>query len=151
MLWIYVQAYKDPMHAYDHGVAMHILTAIVKTIHELKIDLSLPKNSILHKLTVRLHNLSCSLVSKHTTLMGFTNQSIVSVFETMTTLNKKGKKHAPIVDAGDVQKLMLRLPYVLDGLADEAITEHNACVPVDKRVKDPFPDVIMAVNEWLHW
>jgi hypothetical protein len=58
---------------------------------------------------------------------------------------------SPIVDAGDVQKLMLCLPYVLDGLADEAIAEHNARVPVDKRVKDPFPEVIMAVNEWLHW
>ena len=151
MLWMHVQAYKDPMHAYDHGVAMHILTAIVKTIHKLEIDLGLPKNSILHKLTARLHNLSSSLLSKHTTLMGFTHQSIVSVFETMTTLNKKGKKQSPIVDAGDVQKLMLCLPYVLDGLADEAIAEHNARVPVDKRVKDPFPEVIMAVNEWLHW
>ncbi len=28
---------------------------------------------------------------------------------------------------------------------------HNTRVPVDKRVKDPFPEVIMAVNEWLHW
>ena len=83
--------------------------------------------------------------------MGFTNQSIVSVFETMTTLNKKGKKHAPIVDAGDVQKLMLYLPYVLDGLADEAIAQHITRVPADKHVKDPFPEVIMAVNEWLHW
>ena len=148
---MYVQAYKDPMHAYDHGVAMHILNAIVKTIHKLEIDLGLQKNSILQKLTARLHNLSCSLLSKHTTLMGFTNQSIVSVLETMTTLNKKGKKQSPIVDAGDVQKLMLCLPYVLDGLADEEIAQHNTRVPANQHVKDPFPEVIMAVNEWLHW
>jgi hypothetical protein len=148
---MFLQAYKDPMHAYDHGVAMHINTGIVKTIHKLEIDLGLPKNSIMHKLTARLHNLSCSLLSKHTTLMGFTNQSIISVFETMTTPNKKGQKQSPIVDAGDVQKLMLCLPYILDGLADDAIAEHNSRVSPDQRVTDPFPAVIMAVNEWLHW
>ena len=32
---VLMQAYKDPMHAYDHGVAMHIITAIVRTIHNL--------------------------------------------------------------------------------------------------------------------
>ena len=113
------QCYKDPMHAYDHGVAMHILNALVKTIHKLEMDLGLPRNTILLKLTASLHNLSSSLDSKHTTLMGFTHQSIVSVFETLTTPDKKGKKQYPIVDAGDVQKLMLVLQYILDGLADE--------------------------------
>ena len=46
-----MQTYKDPMHAYDHGVAMHILTAIVKTIHKLEDDLHLPRNFILNKPT----------------------------------------------------------------------------------------------------
>ncbi len=124
---MYVHAYKDPMHAYDHGVAMNTNTSIVKTIHKLGIE-GLPKNSIMPKLTARLHNLSCSLLPKHTTLMGFTNQSIISVFETMTTPDKKGKKQSPIVVAGDVQKLMLCLPYILDGLADDAIAEHNSGV-----------------------
>jgi hypothetical protein len=111
----------------------------------------LQRNTILHKLSARLHNLSSSLDSKHTTLMGFTHQSIVTVFETLTTPNKKGKKQSPIVDAGDVQKLMLVLPYVLDGLADEFIGQHNARQAQANRVVDPFPDAIMAVNEWLHW
>ncbi len=85
--------------------------------------------------------------------MGFTNQSVISVFETMTTPDKKGKKQSPImiVDAGDVQKLMLCLPYGLDGLADNAFAEHNSRVSPDQRFKNPFPDVIMAVNEWIHW
>jgi hypothetical protein len=139
------------MHAYDHGVAMHITKALVKTIHKLEIDLGLPKNTIVNKMTARLHNLSSSLDSKHTTLMGFTNQSIVSVFETLTTPDKKGKKQSPIVDAGDVQKLMLVLPYILDGLADEFIVPHNARLVPAKHVHDPFPDAIMAMNEWLHW
>ena len=50
-----LQAYKDPMHACDHGVAMHIITAIVKTIHQLEIDLGLPQNTLLQKLNARLH------------------------------------------------------------------------------------------------
>jgi hypothetical protein len=73
----------------------------------------------------------------------------MSHFETFTTLNKKGHKQAPVVDAGDVQKLMLLLPYVFDGLVDEAIAEHHA--RGGARVLDPFPDVIMAINDWLHW
>ena len=139
------------MHAYDHGVAMHIINALVKTIHKLEMDVGLQRNTVLHKLSARLHNLRSSLESKHTTLMGFTHQSIVTVFETLTTPNKKGKKQCPIVDAGDVQKLMLVLPYVLDGLADEFIGQHNARQAQANRVVDPFPDAIMAINEWLHW
>ena len=137
------------MHAYDHGVAINICKATVKTIHQLEIDLGLARNSLVGKLTMRLHNLCSSLTSKHTTLMGFTNQSIVSLFETLTTLDKKGKKQSPVVDANDVQKLMQLLPYVLDGLADEALAEHLA--RTGTRVADPFPDVIMAINDWLHW
>jgi hypothetical protein len=130
---------------------MHIITAVVKTLHKLEIDLGLPKNILVNKLTARMQNLCSSLVTKHTTLLGFTHQSIVTLFETLTTPNKKGQKQSPIVDAGDVQKLMLTLPYLLDGLADDAIDDHNAKVAAANRVVDPIPDVIMAINEWLHW
>ena len=114
------------MHAYDHGVAMHIITAVVKLLHQLESDLSLSKNTLLSKLTARMHNLCISLEAKHITLLWFTHQSIVSLFETLSTPNKKGQKQSPIVDAGDVQKLMLVLPYLLDGLADEVIEHHNS-------------------------
>jgi hypothetical protein len=139
------------MHAYDHGVAMHIITAVVRTLHKLEIDLGLPKNILVNKLTARMQNLCASLATKSTTLMGFTHQSIVTLFETLTTPNKKGQKQSPIVDAGDVQKLMLNLPYLLDGLADDAIADHNATVAAANHVVDPIPDAIMAINEWLHW
>ena len=146
---LFLQVYKDPMHGYDHGVAINICKAIIKVLHQLEDVLGLARNTLVTKLTGRLQNLCSSLDSKHTTLMGFTNQSIVSLFETFTTLNKKGQKQSPIVDAGDVQKLMQVLPYVLDGLADEAFAAHRASGGA--RVPDPIPDVIMAVNEWLHW
>ena len=124
------QCYKDPMHVYDHGVAMHIIQAVVKTIHKLEVDLGLPKNTLMKRLTrtARMHNLCSSLDTKHTTLMGFTHQSIVTVFEILSTPGKKGQnlKQSPIVDAGDVQKLMLTLPYLLDGLVDEELEAHNS-------------------------
>ena len=144
-----MQTYKDPMHAFDHGVSINMCTATVKTIRQLESSRGLPSDTLVSKLTARLHNLCSSLTSKHTTLMGFTHQSIVSLFETLTKPNKKGQKQSPVVDAGDVQKLMQLLPYVLDGLADDAIAEHNA--RGGARVADPFPDVIMAINEYLHW
>ena len=145
------QCYKDPMHAYDHGVAMHITEACVKMIHKLEVDLGLPKNTLMNRLTARMHNMCSSLQTKHTTLLGFSNQSIVTLFETLSTPGKKGQKQSPIVDAGDVQKLMLTLPYLLDGLADEDIAAHNAACPAAARIVDPIPNACMAINEWLHW
>jgi hypothetical protein len=77
----------------------------------------------------------------------------VTLFETLTTPGKKGQKQSQIVDAGDVQKLMLNLPYLLDCLADEEINAQNARCAAADSVADPIPDAIMAirVNEWLHW
>ncbi len=84
--------------------------------------------------------------------MGFTNQSIVTIFETLSTPGKKGQKQSPIVDAGDVQKLMLTLPYLLNGLADEELEAHNSAArAVAARIVDPIPETCMAINEWLHW
>ena len=76
-----MQAYKDPMHAYYHGAVINISKEILKTIWKLKEDLGLSRNTIVHKSTSRLHNLCC-LNSKHTMLMGFTHQSIVSLSST---------------------------------------------------------------------
>jgi hypothetical protein len=47
--------------------------------------------------------------------------------------------------------LMLVLPYILDGLADEFVVPHDANRSPANHVMDLFPDVIMAINEWLHW
>ena len=114
------------MHAYDHGVAMQIITASVKTLHNLEDDLGLARNTLVKKLTARVHNLCSDLSVKHTTMMSFANQSIMDLFEKLTTPDKKGQKQCPIVDATDVQKLMLNLPYLLDGLAQDELAAFNA-------------------------
>ena len=139
------------MHGYDHGVAMHMINATVKTLHKLEDDIHIVKNTLVKRLTARMHNMCSSLDTKHTTLLGFANQSIVTLFETLTTPNKKGEKQHPIVDAGDVQKLMLALPYLLDGLADEELAAYNDRKAQASRIQDPIPKVSMAFNEWLHW
>jgi hypothetical protein len=64
-------------------------------MHQLEDVLGLSRNTLTAKLTGRLQNLCSSLNSKHTTLMGFTNQSIVSLFETLTGLDKKGTQAVP--------------------------------------------------------
>ncbi len=50
-----VQAYKDPMHDYDQGVAINICKVIVKEIHELEDVLGLSRNTLVNKLTLRLY------------------------------------------------------------------------------------------------
>jgi len=139
------------MHAYDHGVAMHIITAVVRTLHKLEIDLGLRPNTLVKKLTARVYNMCSSNEAKHLTMLRFTHQSIVTLFETMTTPNKKGQKQSPIVDATDVQKLMLALPFLLDGLADEELKAFNSGKLASAQVSDPMPAAIMAINDWLHW
>ena len=128
-----------------------MINATVKTLHKLEDDIHIVKNTLVKRLTARMHNMCSSLDTKHTTLLGFANQSIVTLFETLTTPNKKGEKQHPIVDAGDVQKLMLALPYLLDGLADEELAAYNDRKAQAARIQDPIPNVSMAINEWLHW
>ena len=98
-----------------------------------------------------MHNLCSTLDVKHTTLMSFVNQSIVECLETYTTPNKKGEKQSPIVDASDVQRLMLALPFMLDDLACEELVVFNRGKPAAQKLADPMPEAIEAVNEWLHW
>ncbi len=53
-----------------------------------------------------------SLDTMHTTLMVFNHKSFVTLFEVLSTLGKKGQRQSPIVDASDVQTLMLTRPFL---------------------------------------
>lgn len=143
------------MHAYDHGVAIYIIQAIIKTLHALETAIGLANNTLVKKLTALVHGLCNTLEVKHTTLMSFVHQSIVQCFENYSEDKKKKDSKAdsrcPIVDATDVQRLMLTLPFLLDGLAEDEIYAFNAGKPQDHHVTDPLPAVIEAVNAWLHW
>jgi hypothetical protein len=61
-------------------------------------------------------------------LLNFVNQSILEQFEKLSQVGaptKKGEKPAPrIVDASDMQALMVCLIYLLDGLADDEIQSY---------------------------
>jgi len=140
------------MHAYDHGVAMTIITAIMHMLQILAENLAIGKNALIVKLSSRMHNLCNTLEVKHTTLMSFVNQSIVDCVDSY--LARQGTKKArsqPIVDASDVQRLMLALPFLLAGLACEELEQFNALLSPAEQEQDPIPEAIEAVNEWLHW
>ena len=146
-----LQSFKDGMLAYDHGVAMKILYATIRYLQDFEIKLGLPKNTLVQKLTARMHNLCNTLGIKHITLMSFVHQSIVDCLETYTTPKKNGDMQSPIVDATDVQRLMLALPFLLDDLVRVELEDFNRGKPAAQKLADPMPEVIMAVNEWLHW
>ena len=80
------------------------------------------------KLTARLYHVCDSQDRRHLTLFNFVNQSVLEQFEKLSQVggpNKKGEKPAPrIVDASDMQALMVCLPYLLDGLADDEIQSY---------------------------
>ena len=124
------QTFKDAMHAFDHGVAMNMPC--------------LPK--------YRYFKLCKNLEVKHTTCMSFVNQSIVDCLDAFISSQGNGKHPGqPLVDASDVQRLMLAMPFLLDDLASADVDAHNSTRSAADHVLDPVPEAISAVNEWLHW
>ncbi len=75
------QAFKDPMHGMDHGVAITILDGVVRRLHDLERELGLERNFLVRKLTARLYHLCDSQDRRHLTLFNFVNQSILEQFE----------------------------------------------------------------------
>ena len=46
----------------------------------------------------------------------------------------------------------MAMTFVLDGLADRELQAFNSLEPkARRRVKDPFPKMIMTYNVYLHW
>ena len=56
-----------------------------------------------------------------------------------------------MVDAMDVQMLMLAMPFVLDGLAHQELSKFNAGKGRKDQVADPFRPIIGVYNDYLHW
>ncbi len=81
------QAFKDPMHGMDRGVAITILDGVVRRIHDLERELGLERNFLVRKLTARLYHLCDSQDRRHLTLFNFVIKSIVDQFE---VLSQKG-------------------------------------------------------------
>ena len=140
------------MHAFDHGVAMNIMFAKIQMLQNLGVQLGVGKNALVIKLSERLHNLCKTLEVKHTTCMSFVNQSIVDCLDTFISSQGNSKTPGqPMVDASDVQRLMLAMPFLLDDLASADVEAHNSTRSAADHVLDPVPEAISAVNEWLHW
>ena len=86
------------------------------------------------------------------TLLTLGNQKILDGVERWGSNAKKSAgKEAPLVDAMDVQMLMLAMPFVLDGLAHQELSKFNAGKGHRDQVRDPFRPIIGAYNDYLHW
>ena len=122
------RTFKDPMHAMDHGNSISICSGVVKRLQVLAEELGQARGYFVTKLTARLYHVCDSQDRRHLTLFNFVNQSVLEQFEKLSQVggpNKKGEKPAPrIVDASDMQALMVCLPYLLDGLADDEIQSY---------------------------
>ena len=147
------QALKDPMHGNEHGNSMLVIKCTVRSVREFETAVGARPDSIVQRLRRRLHGLCNSTDIQHVTLLTLGSQRILDEFEGLNkeirTKKKRGGK--PIVDASDVSKLMLALPFVLDGLGQPELEAYNSRqAHARDRLNDPFRPIIGAINEYLH-
>ena len=148
-----MQALKDPMHGNEHGNSMLAVKCTVRAVREFESAVQARPDSIVKRLRRRLHGLCDSADIQHVTLLTLGSQRILDEFEGLNkeirTKKKRGGK--PIVDASDVAKLLLALPFVLDGLGQPELEAYNSRqVRARDRLSDPFRPIIGALNEYLH-
>ena len=148
-----MQALKDPMHGNEHGNSMLVYKCTIRSVREFEVEVGARPDSIVKRLHRHLLNMCGSTTIQHVTLLTLGNQRILDEFEGLNkeirTKKKRGGPH--IVDAGDVAKLLLVLPFVLDCLGSEELEAYNIRqAHARDRVKDPFRPIIGAINEYLH-
>ena len=137
------QTCKDPMHAFEHGVAMKIIKAIIMALHQLETDLEMQPNTLVARLSQRLHNLCSSYSVSDAALLRFVKQqSILNMFDALAA------NEGVMPDASDVQAFMLVLPFVLDGLVQPEIEAQSLA---GHKMADPMVPIITVVNQYLEW
>ena len=145
------QAFKDTMHGQEHGVQVNMLKSTVKEIQILEIKLKTAAGVLKRRLFSRLLRLCDSASVQHMTLLTLGNQKILDGVEKWGSNAKGQGKEAPLVDAMDVQMLMLAMPFVMDGLAEKELTKFNAGKRRQDQVADPCRPIIGAFNDYLQW
>ena len=146
------QAYKDTMHGQEHGVQIYMLKSTIKEILKLETQLKLKNTGVLkRRLFARLLRLCDSASVQHVTLLTLGNQKILDAVEKWGSAAKDKGKEAPMVDAMDVQMLILAMPFVMDGLAEKELTKFNSGKRRQDQVADPCRPIIGAFNDYLQW
>ena len=146
-------ALKDPMHGNEHGNSMLVYKCTIRSVREFELAVGAPQGSIVKVLHRRLLIMCESSTVQHVTLLTLGSQRILDEFEGLNKEMRTKKKRAGphVVDAGDVAKLLLVLPFVLEGLGHEELERYNSRQGHARdRVKDPFRPIIGAINEYLH-
>ena len=141
------------MHGNEHGNSVLCLKCTVRAVRDYEVALRLPSETLVKRMKDRLLGLCGSSAVQYVTLLTLGNQKILEGWDVINQelKTKKKEKSQPIVDANDVAKLMLALPFVLEGLGQPELEAYNRKQkrPLDK-VREPFKLIIPALNKYLH-
>jgi hypothetical protein len=141
------------MHGNEHGNSVLCLKCTVRAVRDYEVALHLPSETLVKRMKDRLLGLCGSSAVQYVTLLTLGNQKILEGWDVINQelKTKKKEKSQPIVDANDVAKLMLALPFVLEGLGQPELEAYNRKQkrPQDK-VREPFKLIIPALNKYLH-
>ena len=123
---------SDMMHVCDHGHIPHILKYPMKQLLRLEEVLGLPKYTFLKKLIcrVRLMTGACSgtdgqSLSRHHQTLLCVPKTVEKLFNSLAGRGSKQEKSNPIVDANEMQRLGLALPYLFEGLCSKVVAQYN--------------------------
>jgi len=142
---IFLQTFKDPMHAFEHGVCMVIIRCIIFVLQQLTILLG-GAETLTSRFIARLKLLCDTRGKRHITLISFYDQSIIGCVENFAA----GRNEQSMIDCSDVQKFLLLLPFVLFGLASPDVKYHLMSEQ-QRSAMSKMNNVIKTVNLWLRW
>ena len=86
------QAWKDPMHGNEHGISVLILKCTVIVIRDHEAKLGLRSDTLVKRMSDRLHGLCSSPCVQHVTLLTLGNQKILKGWNVLNTELKTKKK-----------------------------------------------------------
>jgi len=143
---------KDPMHAFDHGVSEQMIKSTVIELQKLERALGITKNRLVTRF-VKCLTLQCAnniQIAQHITLLRFKRRDVLELVENLAGLPNSTKGKHAVCDATDMQKLILTVPFLLDGLAADG--DILKCLNEQKiRVNNPIPGMIECWNDYIRW
>ena len=139
------------MHTFDHGLIAHILKYQIRIWFQLEAKIGKAKYTVVNLLLKRLSLLfgwerDCQkrVYNRHHMNLLCLPPSIIKLIRACAGMAKDGKsKSSPIVDAHEMQRLALAMPFILLDLTDNMVTRFNR----GKRAQDQVQDPTLGLSE----
>lgn len=142
---------KDPLHCMDHGVSELIMKCTIQRLRDLEVSLGLHRHTLVNQFLSRLR-IICHHDTHQVSLLRFKRSDVMDYVENLAGIRDASQKSHAVCDATDMHRLTLVVPFVLDGLADAEILQHNSGVPrAADRITNPIPEMIACWNDYLRW